>query len=71
MTAPALPRYSFVEARCPRCLTEPCVCRIERCACGGWVATATGHVEEAVKAHNASALHQAWRKRRCACRGDA
>lgn len=55
-------RVDLVVRPCAWCHLFPCRCpRTERCACGGWIVAAEGTEPEAVRQHNDTPQHQAWR----------
>lgn len=52
----------MVAPVCRSCRSAPCLCLLPRpCQCGGAI-LAAGDVREAVRAHQASPLHAAWRE---------
>lgn len=57
-------RFDLIVTHCAWCRCYPCRCpRTERCVCGGWLVASEGAEAEAVRWHNATPEHQAWRER--------
>ena len=66
-SAPTVP-IRFVTTLCVVCKRPECSCvapRVEQCMCGGWISAFAGerHILRAVRAHQATDRHRAWRTR--------